>query len=1134
MPFEGLREELRRRAAKWRVHIRIREQLSILVALTAVTAVGILSLIFWINNRRLIASVALDRISMAVSMKTAQVSQTFAILHHVAYGLATRSIVRGALRRYEKMGNNTYANWQRVEEDLRNAASARVGGFQEILQVVLFDANLSNGMGGSMGLLNVTGDNAMGIYLPPSIENGWEGELMMPPGTGNYSANSLSRYWSEVEKNRTSGKAVHDGFAVDLFPVQSEFRLLLGPLVINETFALLSFTFPVYEQINGDNGDIVGFATIVMNASSLLTILDDRRGLGTTGRTVLVGPAWVNGLWNDTRISDNPIKRTYLDPSQEESADEDKGSLKSQIADYEYIYLLPPANDRQLTGQTKRLKDYNAVWEMYAKKVQGTRGEADLDAENAQGENVGVGYALPGVLNNLADWGLLIEQSKSEAFQPIAELEKILFATVFGTFAAVMILVWPLAHISVRPIVRLQKATMKTARPLPGGRAGSNDDSTGTVGAHSDTDIDDAEKGRFEVCYRLMFPWRRRRNLELADARSRNFRIPGRVQQRRHFIHDELTSLTETFNQMTDELEIQYLTLEQRVVMRTKMLQDQKHQRCIAEAANNAKSIFVANVSHELRTPLNGIINMCDVALSLSRTNGMSEIPGMSDIQDSLEIAAESGKSLLHLINELLTFSKNASQTDPEELAVNEEDFAIEVVLKQLKAVFLKGAERRGVKLHVPDTPEDMSRRVFTTDVKRLMQCLFNLVGNALKFTPQDTGEVSVYLRMFPRSSADGTMEMLRTLEIEDATTALAQIKPPPTLSSMASTETMNQSTRPATQGDKTHVIEFRVQDNGPGIPEHLQKKVFEPFVQAEQRLSKSHDGVGLGLSICRQISKRLGGSIRLESEFGKGSTFTLQIPVYVREREASFKIREKEILPPPPTPPWGKENRPRLAQRLEDVQTKPKSDGDGLRILVAEDNPTNRTVILQMLKMQKLYDVTLAKDGNEALEKIKNAMEASQTFGVILMDVQMPGLDGIQCTKIVRGMGYTAPIVALTAFADEVNRDACIQAGMNYFLPKPIDKMDLKQVLQICMGYQAGTPLPPPTRLGPPTPAGTIEDPMLAAPLGAVPPRVPPSPPTTAKEDPMSTPSITIKASVQDLPTPNSMEDPKADPSSA
>lgn len=512
----------------------------------------------------------------------------------------------------------------------------------------------------------------------------------------------------------------------------------------------------------------------------------------------------------------------------------------------------------------------------------------------------------------------------------------------------------------------------------------------------------------------------------------------------------------------------------------------------------------------------------------------MSEIPGMSDIQDSLEIAAESGKSLLHLINELLTFSKNASQTDPEELAVNEEDFAIEVVLKQLKAVFLKGAERRGVKLHVPDTPEDMSRRVFTTDVKRLMQCLFNLVGNALKFTPQDTGEVSVYLRMFPRSSADGTMEMLRTLEIEDATTALAQIKPPPTLSSMASTETMNQSTRPATQGDKTHVIEFRVQDNGPGIPEHLQKKVFEPFVQAEQRLSKSHDGVGLGLSICRQISKRLGGSIRLESEFGKGSTFTLQIPVYVREREASFKIREKEILPPPPTPPWGKENRPRLAQRLEDVQTKPKSDGDGLRILVAEDNPTNRTVILQMLKMQKLYDVTLAKDGNEALEKIKNAMEASQTFGVILMDVQMPGLDGIQCTKIVRGMGYTAPIVALTAFADEVNRDACIQAGMNYFLPKPIDKMDLKQVLQICMGYQAGTPLPPPTRLGPPTPAGTIEDPMLAAPLGAVPPRVPPSPPTTAKEDPMSTPSITIKASVQDLPTPNSMEDPKADPSSA
>jgi osomolarity two-component system sensor histidine kinase SLN1 len=734
---------------------------------------------------------------MAVSMKTAQISQTFAILHHVAYGLSTRSIVRGALRRYEKGGNNTYQNWQRVEEDLRNAASARVGGFQEILQVVLFDAKLSNGsfglpvgtyyndtwiggpnnpdyngtmpngtrinmgegMGGSMGLLNVTGDNAIGIYLPPSLENGWEGELMKPGG------DPMSRYWAEVEKNRTLGKVVHDGFSAELFPVQSEYRnpnltgdtrkifeatyikemggLLLGPLVINETFALLSFTFPVYEQINGENGDVVGFATIVMNASSLMTILDDRRGLGDTGRTILVGPAWVNSLWNDTRISENPTKRTYLDPDQEEPVSEEKGTLKSQIADYEYVYLLPPSNDRALAGQKRKLKDYRAVWEMYAKKVQGTRGEADLDAENAEGTNVGVGYALPEIHNNLADWGLLIEQSKSEAFEPIAELEKILFATVFGTFGVVMLIVWPLAHFAVRPIMRLQKATMKTTRPS--GRGGSGD-----------PDIDDAEKGKFAFFYSLRPLGKRKgkrpesegsESIELENDNGRTYRIPGKVPERRHLIHDELTSLTATFNQMTDELELQYSTLEDRVIERTKALNEQKmiaeeqrqraeaqarladEQRRIAESANNAKSVFVANISHELRTPLNGIINMCDVAMSQAAS------VGMWDIHDSLEIAAMSGKSLLHLINELLTFSKNASQNDADEIVITEEDFAIEIVMKQINAVFSKAAEGRGIKLTVQDLPENMSGKVFTTDVKRLTQCLFNLVGNALKFT---------------------------------------------------------------------------------------------------------------------------------------------------------------------------------------------------------------------------------------------------------------------------------------------------------------------------------------------------------------------------------------------------------------
>jgi CheY-like chemotaxis protein len=176
----------------------------------------------------------------------------------------------------------------------------------------------------------------------------------------------------------------------------------------------------------------------------------------------------------------------------------------------------------------------------------------------------------------------------------------------------------------------------------------------------------------------------------------------------------------------------------------------------------------------------------------------------------------------------------------------------------------------------------------------------------------------------------------------------------------------------------------------------------------------------------------------------------------------------------------------------------------------------------LQPLILIITVDVTLAKDGNEALAAIKSIMEECKTFDVILMDVQMPGLDGIQCTRIAREMGYSAPIVALTAFADEVNKEACIQAGMDYFLPKPVDKQDLKQILTLCMGYGLGTPFPSRTPRGPLSPsAAVIEDPLSH--LTTLAPHGLPTP-TGIKDDPMEGSILTAKAPVQDPPTPESM----------
>jgi osomolarity two-component system sensor histidine kinase SLN1 len=125
------------------------------------------------------------------------------------------------------------------------------------------------------------------------------------------------------------------------------------------------------------------------------------------------------------------------------------------------------------------------------------------------------------------------------------------------------------------------------------------------------------------------------------------------------------------------------------------------------------------------------------------------------------------------------------------------------------------------------------------------------------------------------------------------------------------------------------------------------------------------------------------------------------------------------------------------------------RSNQGKLRVLVAEDNPTNIEVVSRMLKLEDIYDVTIAKDGQEAYDLVKATMENNQRFDVIFMDIQMPNLDGLQSTRLIRKMGYSAPIVALTAFSEESNVKECMESGMDEFLSKPIRRPALKQVLK-------------------------------------------------------------------------------------
>jgi osomolarity two-component system sensor histidine kinase SLN1 len=233
-----------------------------------------------------------------------------------------------------------------------------------------------------------------------------------------------------------------------------------------------------------------------------------------------------------------------------------------------------------------------------------------------------------------------------------------------------------------------------------------------------------------------------------------------------------------------------------------------------------------------------------------------------------------------------------------------------------------------------------------------------------------------------------------------------------------------------------------------------------------------------------------MGGSISLRSKEGSGSTFTLKIPLrHTKTRAPSTSSSEvhgsraasisddgpsgyKHKVPSDASPRSAMDNdkQPRLVGLSQPFFAAPsppavenpqnqlealnnaaaaKEPGSKLRVLVAEDNLVNQEVVLRMLSLEGKFDVVVAKDGQEAYDKVKEEMANGHYFDVIFMDIQMPNLDGLQSTRLIRQMGYSAPIVALTAFSEESNVKECLASGMDMFLSKPIRRPALKQVLQ-------------------------------------------------------------------------------------
>jgi signal transduction histidine kinase/ActR/RegA family two-component response regulator len=380
--------------------------------------------------------------------------------------------------------------------------------------------------------------------------------------------------------------------------------------------------------------------------------------------------------------------------------------------------------------------------------------------------------------------------------------------------------------------------------------------------------------------------------------------------------------------------------------------------REVADAANRAKSEFLATMSHEIRTPLNGVLGM---------VQAMALDPLSDPQRERLSVIGQSGEMLLAILNDILDLSK----IEAGKLDLDDVDFDLEALAFGVRTTFKPMAASKGL-----DFRFEVAAGVAGTyrgDALRVRQVFHNLIANAIKFTSAGSVEVHV---------------------------------------------------GPAPGG-----VRFSVADTGIGMSPDEIGRLFEKFVQADSSTTRRYGGTGLGLSICRELCSAMGGEISAESQIGHGSRFTVQLPL--------ARVGE------------GGAARRAVADAPQETSERP------LRILAAEDNDVNQ-LILKTLLGQAGLEPMLVFNGQDAV-----AAWEREDWDVILMDVQMPTMDGITATRQIRtreaetGRPAT-PIIALTANAMSYQVDSYLAAGMNGVVVKPIQVEQLFNALDAVTSGEA------------------------------------------------------------------------------